>query len=301
MRSGSPARAPRLGATAPRVRRENRPLHSVALFYLLAFTISWLIEIPQAAAARGLIHTEIPGVVGFLSALAPALAAIALSAREEGTAGIRRLLGRLVRWSVAPGWYAAAIAGFPMLGLVAVGLASVGAGRAPDFSASYIHDVFPQFPNNLSPWLFLPLFLMYSALTSAPEEVGWRGFALPRLQERLGAVYASLVVGLLGGLWHLPLFFYPQAVQSGLSFPLFLAGTLSASILFTWIFNGTGGSLFLVSVLHSSLNATFVFLPLLPQVTGTTRQLWLFVAVITVVAATLALSGRLRGAATRNA
>jgi uncharacterized protein len=277
------------------VRREHRPLRSVALFYLLAFALSWLIEIPQAAAARGLIHIELPGAVGFVSALAPALAAIALSAAEGGIAEVRRLLGRLLRWRVSPKWYAMALGGFPMLALVAVGLASVGARRAPDFSISYIHNVFPQFPSNLSPWLLLPPFLIYSILTSAPEEVGWRGFALPRLQERLGTVYASLAVGFLWGLWHLPLFFYPQAAQSGLSFPLFLAGTLSTSILFTWIFNGTGRSLLLVSVLHSSFNANFVFLPLLPQVTGTTRQLWLFVAVITVVAAIVAFSGRLRG------
>jgi hypothetical protein len=72
-------------------------------------------------------------------------------------------------------------------------------------------------------------------------------------------------------------------------------GTLSTSILFTWIFNGTGRSLLLVSVLHSSFNATFVFLPLLPQVTGTSRQLWLYLAVITVVAVIVTVSGRLRG------
>ena len=277
------------------VRREHRPLRSVALFYCLAFTLSWLIEVPQAAAARGLIHIEVPGAVGFLSVLAPALAAIALSATQGGTAEVRRLLGRLLRWRVAPAWYAAVLAGFPLLGLVAVGLASLGAGRTPDFSVGYIHAVFPQFPSNLSPWLLLPPFLIYSVVTSAPEEVGWRGFALPRLQERLGAVYASLVVGFLWGFWHLPLFFYPQAVQSGISFPLFLVGTLSTSILFTWIFNGTGRSLLLVSVLHSSFNATYVFLPLLPQVTGSMRQLSLFLAVITVAAVTITVSGRLRG------
>ena len=99
-------------------------------------------------------------------------------------------------------------------------------------------------------------------------------------------------MGALWGLWHLPLFFYPQAVQSGISFPLFLADTLSTSILFTWVFNGTGSSLFLVSVLHSSFSATDAFLPLLPQVTGTSLQLWLFAAVITAVAAILAMASR---------
>ena len=276
------------------MRREQRSLRSVALFYFLAFSLSWLIEIPQAAAARGLIHLELPGVLVFLSPLAPALAAIAVSATEGGTAEVRRLLGQLLRWRVSPKWYGAVLAGFPLLGLVAVGLGSVGVSRAPDFSAGYVYHVLPQFPSNLSPWLLFPPFLLYSIVTTAPEEVGWRGFALPRLQERLGAFYASLGVGFLWGLWHLPLFFYPQAVQSGISFPLFLAGTLSTSILFTWIFKSTGRSLLMVSVLHSSFNVTDVFLPLLPQVTGSQRQLWLYLAVITVVAVIVTVSGRLR-------
>ena len=161
--------------------REHRPLRSVALFYFLAFTLSWLIEVPQAAAARGLIHIELPGVVGFLSALAPALAAIALSATEGGTAEVRRLLGWMLRWRVAPSWYAVVLAGLPLLGLFAVGLASVGTPRAPDLSAGYIHDVFPQLPSNLSPWLLVPPFLIYSIVTSAPEEVGWRVASAPLL------------------------------------------------------------------------------------------------------------------------
>jgi hypothetical protein len=91
----------------------------------------------------------------------------------------------------------------------------------------------------------------------------------------------------------LPDFFYLQAVQSGISFPLFLAGTVSTSILFTWVFNGTGGSLLMVSILHSSFNAGDVFLPVLPQVTGTTLQLALYLALITAVAVILIGFGRL--------
>jgi hypothetical protein len=95
-------------------------------------------------------------------------------------------------------------------------------------------------------------------------------------------------------LWHLPDFFYLQAVQSGISFPLFLAGTLSTSILFTWVFNGTGGSVLMVSILHSSLNASDAFLPLLPQVTGTTLQLALYLALISASAVIVIVFGRLR-------
>ena len=271
-------------------------LRSVAVFYVLAFSISWLIEIPQAAASRGLLHLQLPGIVDFLSPLAPMLAALFVSVGEQGTAEAGRLLGRLLRWRVAPWWWVAALLGFPALALVAVGLAFLATAHAPDFSNSYIRSVFPQFPRTLSPWLLVPPYLVFSMVTSIPEEVGWRGFALPRLQDRAGAVYASLAVGALWALWHLPSFFNLQLVQGGISFPLFFAFALSGSFLFTWVFNGTGGSLLMVAFLHASFNASNVFLPLLPQVTGTELQLVLYFAVITSMAVVLVASGRLRPA-----
>lgn len=269
-------------------------LRSVAVFYLLAFAISWLIEIPQAAASRGLLHIQLPGIIAFLSPLAPMLAALIVSVGEQGIAEAGRLLGRLLWWRVGLRWWVAVLLGFPALALVAIGLTSLATAHAPDFSNNYIRGALPQFPRTLSPWILVPPFLLYSMVTSIPEEVGWRGFALPRLQDRAGAVYASLAVGALWALWHLPLFFSPQSVQGGISFPLFFALTLSGSMLFTWVFNGTGGSLLMVAFLHSSFNAANVFLPLLPQVTGTQLQLVLYVAVITLVAFVLVASGRLR-------
>jgi uncharacterized protein len=277
-----------------RVGSQDRGVRSVALFYLLAFAVSWAIVIPQAAAGRGLINIQLPGAVGFLSPLAPMLAAVLMSWREGGTAELKRLLRSLLVWRVAPRWYAVVLLGFPLLALVAVVIGFVTSSHRPDLSASYIHNIFPQFPRNLSPWLLFLPFLLFSIVTTIPEETGWRGFALPRLQRSWGPVLASLVVGSLWGLWHLPDFFYLQAVQSGISFPLFFAGTVSTSILFTWVFNGTGGSLLMVSILHSSFNASDVFLPLLPQVTRTTLQLALYLALITAVAVILIVSGRLR-------
>jgi len=269
--------------------RRAVPIRSVAVFYLIAFGLSWLILIPQAAAARGLTGLQLPAVLGFVSPLAPTLAAIALSLREGGAREVGHLLGRLLQWRAAPRWYLAVLFGFPALAVLALGLAFAVTGRLPDITASYIHNVFPQFPHTLSPWLLVPPFLLFSIVTSIPEEVGWRGYALPRLQERWGAVAASLLVGAFWGLWHLPDFFNPQQAQSGISFPFFITLSVVGSILFTWVFNGTGGSLLMVSTLHSSLNASAVFLPLLPQVTGTQLQLWLFGAVIGVVAVIVAV------------
>jgi len=269
-------------------------LRSVAVFYLLAFAISWLIELPLAAASRGLLHLQLPGIVAFLSPLAPMLAALIVSVGEGGIAEAGRLLRRLLWWRVGLWWWVAVLLGFPALALVAIGLTSLATAHGPDFSDNFIRSALPQFPRTLSPWLLVPPFLLYSMVTSIPEEVGWRGFALPRLQDRAGAVYASLAVGALWALWHLPLFFNPQAVQIGISFPLFFAATLSGSMLFTWVFNGTGGSLLMVAFLHSSFNAGNVFLPLLPQVTGTQLQLVLYFGVITLVGFVLVASGHLR-------
>ena len=276
------------------MRSQDRSLRSVAVFYLLAFALSWSIVIPQAAASRGLINVQLPGAVGFLSPLAPMLAAMLMSWSVGGTAELKRLLRSLLAWRAAPRWYAIVVLGFPLLALVAVVLSFVMTGHRPDLSATYIQNVFPQFPRNLSPWLLFLPFLVFSIVTTIPEETGWRGFALPRLQRSWGPLLASLVVGSLWGLWHLPDFFYLQAVQSGISFPLFLAGTISTSILFTWVFNGTGGSVLMVSILHSSFNASDAFLPLLPQVTGTTLQLAVYLAVISAIAVILIVSGRLR-------
>lgn len=261
---------------------------AILIFYLLAFAISWLVQIPLVAAARGLVQVDLPDSLGFLSAVAPMISALVVTARLGGMSGVRRLLGRLLRWRVMLRWYAVALLGFPALALVAIGLGFLLTGRPPDFSNTYIDRVFPQFPSGLSTWLLLPPLLLYSIATTIPEEVGWRGFALPRLQSRYGSLWASLVVGVLWGFWHLPLFFSPDAAQSGISLPLFLAITVFSSFLFTWVFNRTGGSLLLVVLLHSSFNTSNVFLPLLPQVTGSDLQLLLFVGVIAVASTAVA-------------
>lgn len=184
-----------------------------------------------------------------------------------------------------------ALLGFPTLALISIGLGFLLSGQPPDFSSSYVGRALPQLPGVLSPWLLLPPFLLYSIAATIPEEVGWRRFALPRLQRPFGPLWASLVVGVLWSLWHVPLFFSPDAAQSGISFPLFLAVTVFSSFLFTWIFDRTEGSLLMVVLLHSSFNASNVFLPLLPQVTGSDLQLLLFVGVIAVAATAVAAVG----------
>jgi uncharacterized protein len=88
------------------------------------------------------------------------------------------------------------------------------------------------------------------------EEVGWRGYALPALQVRYGALVSSVILGALWALWHLPLFFNPDTHYSDLPFVLQLAFQIPVAILFTWVFNSTGGSVLMAILMHAVLNAS---------------------------------------------
>lgn len=119
------------------------------------------------------------------------------------------------------------------------------------------------------------------------EELGWRGFALPRLQKIYPPLTASFTVGLFWGLWHLPDFWLSPERQRD-SVPLFLLTIVALSVLYTWVYNRTGGSLLLVALLHASGNATSASLDfMMPQAAaGPVTQslllllLWLVVLVV---------------------
>jgi uncharacterized protein len=102
------------------------------------------------------------------------------------------------------------------------------------------------------------------------EEIGWRGYATPRLQARHTALTAALVVGIVSAFWHLP---KALTVGSGQDYPfwLFVIDTLAKAIVWAWVYNSTGGSLWAVTLLHASVNTSVVFLPVLPGATGEMR------------------------------
>jgi uncharacterized protein len=106
------------------------------------------------------------------------------------------------------------------------------------------------------------------------EEIGWRGFALPRLQRLYGPLVGTLILGALWGLWHLPLFLIPSwdtPHGSPLDIALFVIWAVSIAILFTWVFNNTKGSVLLVILAHGSINSAAVSMFALfptPAVTG---------------------------------
>lgn len=205
-----------------------------ALFFALAFGITWLVQLPAVLATFGVIrgpaapYMNLAGVGLF----GPMLAALIVARIDPEGPGARTLLRLILRWRVHPRWYVLALV-LPALGFLAVraayGLIARDAGA----------------------WLYPPADAQHAAaLVVAPigEEIGWRGFALPRLQQRYGRLTASVILGALWGLWHLMMYLIADVPPPVLLLSLLLL--IPGSIVFSWLYNRSGGSLLIAILAH---------------------------------------------------
>ena len=223
-------------------------------YFVIAFAFAWFFWGLQLLGVRGVIPT-LPGLTG-IATLGPLVAAVMVTAQEGGRVGLRSLLGRVVRWRVGPIWYAVALPGPLVLTLGAIGLHVALVGGQPPSLGSLIGVL----PMVLIAFVFMMIFVALG------EEVGWRGYALPALQARYGALVSSLILGVLWGLWHLPLFFNPSAGSySDLPFGLWLAYLIPFAVLITWVFNSTGGSVLMAMFVHAVTNASGEVWKAIPQ------------------------------------
>jgi membrane protease YdiL (CAAX protease family) len=229
----------------------------VVVFFALAFGLSWLAWTPYILSQSGLgwIPLRIPSVLGSPQLiglmpgayLGPLTAAFVVTSLSEGRPGLRRWSRRLVRWRVGWKWYALVLLAVP----VAILLSTAA------LPGSWGHIARPVAGILVA---YIPLLLMQIVTTAMAEEPGWRDFALPRLQRRFGAVAGTVVLGVLWGCWHLPLFLtewggWPHVWWVS---PIeFVAACVPLSLVMTWVFNRTGESLPIVMVLHAGINTTY--------------------------------------------
>jgi membrane protease YdiL (CAAX protease family) len=143
--------------------------------------------------------------------------------------------------------------------------------------------------------LVIPWFL-FDMLTNG-EEMGWRGYVLPRLQARYNALAASLILGVIWGFWHLPRFL-GTGLSAHRSLAWFVVAHMALAILYTWVYNGTHGSLLLVTLLHASGNTAGMFLPVAFAVAGGVRQTIAIVLIILAAVVIAVLAGPARLAPT---
>ncbi|HYI10435.1 MAG TPA: type II CAAX endopeptidase family protein [Thermoanaerobaculia bacterium] len=222
------------------------PAGPLVLFFLIVFAITWSCFLAVAALpGLGLLRT----LLLFAGVFAPAFVAIGLIAWAGGSSAVAALLRPLFHWQVGARWY----------------LFATGYMAAIKLSVAVLHrgltGEWPRF--GTEPWYLLLAATLASTMIGgqAGEEIGWRGYALPRLAARVGFPAASVVLGLIWALWHLPLFFVSGADTRGQSFVVYVVQVTSISVAIAWLYVRTGGSLLLTMLMHSAINQTKDIVP----------------------------------------
>lgn len=250
----------------------RRPLVS---YFVLAYALAWLLWLPLVLSKGGGIglipFTTPPDTSSFLTSLiivigslGPALAAIIMSVAVGGWTEVKQLLRRMVQVRAGIQWYLVAL--FVPLAASLVPVLLFGG------SAVFLSVFSFQGAKSLLIYVAATFIVMVLG-TPIGEEPGWRGFALPRLQQRYGALTGSLILGPLWALWHLPLFLTVwgalyQSIGVALGLLLFILTVMCYTIFITWLFNNTRGSIFLAILVHSAIDSRiFFFLVLFSQAT----------------------------------
>jgi uncharacterized protein len=219
--------------------------HPLISFFVLTYVLAWILWLPLVV-----LRDTIPATQGLilviLGSAVPSLLAIVLTAIVLGRGALRKLLGRLLIWRVNPRWYWVVLAPAALAGGVVAFNAFVG-GPAISVGVPLLTVV-------------ITLAFMIFPGSAMGEEIGWRGYALPRLQAKRSALSASLILGVIWAFYHLPLFFTGQAFRSPSILVPFVISTIALSVILTWVYNGTGGSLLLVVLLHATANLPLTLL-----------------------------------------
>jgi membrane protease YdiL (CAAX protease family) len=255
-------------------------------FLLLTFALTWAAWLAVDSAPQGSAVFAVGGPIFLLGVFAPGFVALALTWFTEGRTGVAALLARIGRWHVSWRLYAFAIGYLLATKLSAAVTHRIVVGEWPIFGDTSVALIAGG--------------ILVSTWVQAGEELGWRGYALPRLSAVMGLGGASVILGVIWALWHLPLFIMEGTGSTGQSFPLYLLHVTALSVAIAWLYWKTKGSLLLVMIMHAAVNNTTGIVPAaLPHATNPLSFHgsfvgWATVAVAWVVAAVLLY--RMRGA-----
>lgn len=219
----------------------------LAMFFILAYAVSWAAAVPLAAAYLGWIRQPFPRAAHYLMAFGPLVAAVVATTLTAGRRGLEDLLARMVRWRVGSIWWLAAISPLLMYAVAAC-LLRLAQGTWPD--PRLLGQV------NFLPNLGIGALLLWLLTFGIGEETGWRGFALPHLQRTRSALGATLTLWVVWGIWHIPALVYlfgPATLADPFFIVGFAVGQLAGAIVFTWLYNSTG-SILIVAVWHGTYN-----------------------------------------------
>ena len=243
---------------------KRRPLLA---YFAITFGLTWglgacfFLFPAQLTAVFGKVSVTNPLFI--LAVYAPTISAIVVTSFIDGAAGIRRLLARFLLWRIGIRWYLAILVGIPMLSVIAM-LLNAAFTQTP-LSIDHWYQLFLLGPTGhwivdaaAAGGLWSVVRVLIGSFFADPgplgEELGWRGFALPRLLKDRSALSAGIILGIIWGVWHLPAFLIGGTPQNSMSFPFFMIGAVGISVLMTWAFKGTGGSVLATALIHWTFN-----------------------------------------------
>ena len=250
--------------------------HSLVIGIILMFALTWPIDLSNS----GVLPFKVPFVVGLFVGWGFIFASVIMTGLTLGKDGVIALLKRFLIWRVGWKWYLAALLLVPSLIVLAVYINAALVRIPPDFSTVFAYKFFGPSANLLI--LVAPWFLY--ELISNGEEIGWRGYVLPRLQAKYSALTSTLILGVIWGFWHLPKYL---SHWNTVSFAWSMVHTMAYAVILTWLYNNTQGSLLLVTITHASGNTAGPFMPMANTVSSENMGAYIIFALLEVAAAIL--------------
>lgn len=244
----------------------------LVLYFAITFIFSWLAW-GVGAGKNAVLH-----VIGTFGTT---ITALILTLCYEGFPGLQSILSRLLKWQVGFSWY----------------LFVFGSTTIIPIFATLIHiwqgGTIIQTNDPRQWYLIFPVFFQILFFSVLGEEIGWRGYALPRMRTLFGSFHASILLGLIWGVWHLPLFWIEGNFHQQIPFNLFMLQSIALSILLTWLYNRTSESLFIVHLFHAASNTFLGVFPIMPENTsGDLNPLWTAAGLLWVLVIGIILLGK---------
>ncbi len=255
------------------------------IFFLLTFAYSWILWMPSILAGLGVEFAfdiaTYTAVVVPIGAFAPLLAAITLIARQHGWKEVWQFIRQAFDFRAKPVYFVLAL-------LVPIIIHAIAHYLAPLLGLEVANTLLPEDLPVSPVVLAIPYFLAMLLIGGGQEEFGWRGYAQKPLQDRMGVIPASLLIGIIWGLWHLPLWVMPGEPHSTYPYIAFLLMTTSISVVYAWIFNASGQKLIIVMFFHAMSNTAAPLLPYLHWTAGKPETAYWLYAGVNILAAVIA-------------